>query len=126
MEAARLYSSKYSSAPLFIHVHSSTLDLVVLKDRKLLFANSFSFKSVDDAIYYVMMVCEQLSLPAEKTGVTVAGEVGNDHAFIRQISKFFTHLSFAEASRVATFTYGFDNLPGHFYHSAFSHLLCES
>jgi hypothetical protein len=126
MESARLYSSKHSSTPLFIHMHSSSLDIVVLKDRKLQLANSFSFKTVDDAIYYVMMVCEQLAMNPENTEVILAGEVENEHLFTRQLGKFFKHLSFAEASRMATFTYGFDQLPGHFYHSAFSHLLCES
>jgi len=126
MEAARLHTSKQSSAPLFIHLHSSTMDIVVLNERKLVFANSFSFKTVDDAIYFVMMVCEQLVLNPEKTDVVVSGEIETDSSFARQLIKFLPQLYFAERTRTASFTYGFDNLPGHFYNSAFSHLLCES
>ena len=126
MEGARLYSSKHASSPLFIHLHSSSVDIVVLNDRKLLFANSFSFKTVDDAIYYVMMVCGQLALNTESTEVILSGEADNDHAIVIQLRKFFTHLSFADVSKAAAFTYGFDSLPSHYYHSSFSHHLCES
>jgi len=126
MEAARLYSSKQSSIPLYIHLHSSVMDVVVLDERKLVFANSFGFKTVDDAIYFAMMVCEQLALNPEKTGAILSGEIESDSSFARQLAKFLPQLSFAERTRTAAFTYGFDNLPGHFYHSAFSHLLCES
>jgi hypothetical protein len=126
IEAARLNPSKQSSAPLFIHLHSSTMDIVVLNERKLVFANSFSFKTADDAIYFVMMVCEQLEINPEKTDVIISGEIEMESPFARQLMKFVPQLSFAERTRSVAFTYGFDNLPGHFYNSAFSHLLCES
>lgn len=125
IEAARVYPSKQSSAPLFIHLHSSSLDIVVLNERKLVFANSFSFTTVDDAIYYVMMVREQLALNPEKTDVILSGEIENDNSFAQQLMKFLPQLSFSDRTKSVSFTYGFDNLPGHFYHSAFSHLLCE-
>jgi len=126
IESARLLPSKHSSTPVFIHLHSSALDIVVLNERKLVFANSFSFITVDDAIYFVMMVREQLALHPEKTEVILSGEIENDNSFARQLMKFLPQLSFAERTKSVSFTYGFDTLPGHFYHSAFSHLLCES
>jgi len=125
MEGARMVPSKQSASPLFIHIHSSMMDIVVLNERKLVFANSFSFASADDVIYFVMMVCEQLALNPEKTDVILSGEIETDSFFARQLIKFLPHLSFAERTRSASFTYGFDNIPGHFYHGAFSHVLCE-
>jgi hypothetical protein len=126
LEAASLHTSKQSSPPLFIHLHSSAMDIVVLNERRLVFANSFSFRTVDDAIYFVMMVCEQLQLNPEKSDVVLSGEIEADSSFARHLRKFLPQLSFAERTRSVAFTYGFDNLPGHFYNSAFSHLLCES
>ena len=126
METARIYPSKQSPTPLFIHLHSSVMDVIVLNERKLELANSYSFTSAEDAVYFVMMVCEQLALNPEKTEAVISGEVEADSIFATQLKKFLPQLSFAERTRAATYTYGFDKLPGHFYHSVFSHVLCES
>ncbi len=125
LDATRFYTPKQQEKTIFIHVHSSMIDVVVTDERKLLFANSFPFKSVEDGIYFVMMTCGQLSLNPERVEVVLSGETEAESPFTKQLKNYIRNISFAGRIRSVAFTYGFDELPQHFYHSAFSHILCE-
>ncbi|CAN5523613.1 hypothetical protein BH11BAC1_BH11BAC1_06850 [soil metagenome] len=126
LDAARFHSQKQSGKSMFIHLHSSWLDIIVLEERKLLFANSFSAKSIEDVVYFVMMVCEQLALNTDKATVILSGEVEKETGLAKELQQYIRHISFGERIRTVSFTYGFDELPAHYYHAAFSHILCES
>ncbi len=125
LEASRLYAANKSVKSMFIHIHSSLIEVIVAGERKLIFANSFPYKGTEDGIYFVMMVCDQLSLNPEMVEVLVSGEIEMEGAFFKQLHRYIRHISFSERIKAATFTYGFDEIPSHFYHAAFSHILCE-
>lgn len=125
LEAAGFYARNKPERNMFIHVHSSCIDVIVMEERKLIFANSFPCKGTEDGIYFVMMTCEQLSLNPELVEVLVSGEIEKDGAFTKQLHRYIRHISFCGRSKASSFTYGFDELPPHFYHAAFSHNLCE-
>lgn len=126
LEAMRYQPASDKGPVLFVHVHSSAADVVVTDGQKLLLANSFSFRSVEDAAYYILMVCGQLSVYPEKTELHLAGEVEQDAPLVKQLQNYFPHIVFAGRIPTIDFTYGFGDLPMHYYHSAFSHILCES
>jgi len=126
VDAARFHTPKNEGKCLFVHVRPSGLDLIVTEERKLIFANVFPFKNTEDGIYYVMMVCEQMGLNPEKAEVVISGQVEKESPFISQLKKYIRNVSFGGRIRSAAFTYGFDELPSHYYHAAFSHILCES
>ncbi|MCX6274279.1 MAG: DUF3822 family protein [Bacteroidetes bacterium] len=125
IEASRLHAGNKSVKSMFIHIHSSLIEVIVAGERKLIFANSFPYKGTEDGIYFVMMVCDQLSLNPEMVEVLVSGEIEKEGAFFKQLHRYIRHISFSERIKAATFTYGFDEIPSHFYHAAFSHILCE-
>jgi hypothetical protein len=126
LNAARLYPHQQGGKNIFIHVHSSSMDVIVVEERKLLLANTFPFTTVEDGIYFVMMIFSRLSLNAESTELTVAGEIEKGSPLTAQLQKYIRHVSFGQRNKATGFTYGFDELPPHFYHAAFSHILCES
>ncbi len=125
LEAAKFHTQKQVGKVLFVHIHSSSIDVVVTEERKLLLANSFSFKSVEDALYFVLMVCEHLALNPEKIPVVLSGEIEKASALSNLLHKYIRNIELSERIKTVEFTYGFDQLPAHFYHSAFSHILCE-
>ena len=125
LEASRRHSGNKSSKCLFLHLHASSIEIIVTEERKLIFANSFPCKGGEDGVYFVMMVCDQLGLNPEKVEVMLSGEIEKDGAFFRQLQKCLRFISFSERTKAATFTYGFDELPAHYYHAAFNHVLCE-
>jgi hypothetical protein len=126
LESVRVQFRKQDEKILFLHIHSENVDIIVSEGRKLILCNSFPFSSIEDACYYVLFVCEQLSLNPDQIKTVLSGEVDRESALSKFLQKYIRHISFGERLGAAKFTYGFDELPAHFYHSVFSHILCES
>ncbi len=58
---------------MHIGVHDKFFDLLVLKDRKMLLCNSYSYSNINDFLYFVLFTFEQLKLEADKTNVMMHG-----------------------------------------------------
>lgn len=60
------YWKKISSASLlkqmYIHVHAGQLDMVCLKQGKLLFVNTFRYEHMNDILYYILYVWKELDM----------------------------------------------------------------
>jgi len=76
------------------HVNGYHLDVVVIKDSKLLFCNLFHFQSPDDFIYFLLIVCEQLNLDRETIPLQLAGEIESGSALYQACFKYFRILGF--------------------------------
>lgn len=51
-----------SSEKMYVNVREEVLDIVVVQDKALQLVNSFSLKSIEDAIYFILNIFEQLEL----------------------------------------------------------------
>jgi hypothetical protein len=126
LEAVRMENSRDEHKNISLHFHSGFIDLIVTEGRKLLLCNTFSYKSPEDALYYLLFVCEQLSINTEKITVTIFGELEKGAALHHLFDQYFRNISFSQRPKSATFTYGFDAIPEHFYFSVFSQILNAS
>ena len=86
------YSENDSEQQFFVHVSSSHLDVVVCKEGKLLFYNSFSYNTKEDFIYYILFTAEQLQMDPNSFQLTFIGEIekGSDiysitYTYVRNI-----------------------------------------
>ncbi len=59
----------------YINVSKSLFDIVILKNRELIFANTFTYDTKEDFIYYILFAFEQLKLPTENTKVYFLGAI---------------------------------------------------
>lgn len=69
------YSENNSEQQFFVHVSSSHLDIVVCKEGKLLFYNSFSYNTKEDFIYYILFTAEQLQMDPNSFQLTFIGDI---------------------------------------------------
>ena len=125
LQALRLHSGNDNKKMMHLHFRSGWIDVIVTEGRKLLLCNSFNYKSVEDAVYYVLLVCEQMSLSPHSVELVVLGEIEQESAISKLLRKYIANVHFSERTKAVQFTYGFDKVPSHFYYSVFSHALCE-
>lgn len=59
----------------YVHILEQQIDITVLKNKKLLLYNSFSFQTKEDFIYYILFVIEQLKLDTETLKLRLFGAV---------------------------------------------------
>jgi hypothetical protein len=125
LQSVRLQSGKDNKRMLHVHFRSGWIDIIATEGRKLILCNSFNYKSVEDAVYYILLVCEQLSLNPHSVELVIMGELDEESAINKLMHKYIANIQFSERTNAAQFSYGFDKIPSHFYYSVFSHALCE-
>lgn len=117
--ALSVYKNKPSRRAL-AHVQGQRFDLLITEGGKLLLANSFSFRSPEDFIYYLLFACEQLKMNPEELELEMLGEIETDSALTGIAKKYIRNIRFGQRSTEARFAKGFEQFPAHFYHLLFS------
>ncbi|MBX7203232.1 MAG: DUF3822 family protein [Bacteroidia bacterium] len=98
MENLLLRTNSLATNGTFVlaHIHGFYLDVIVLKDNKLLFCNTFSFQSPEDFIYFLLLVYDRLALDREQVALHLAGEIESGSAIYSQCFKYFRTLDFCQ------------------------------
>ena len=77
----------------FAYVRPEEFDLVIIQQKKLLFFNSFSYKTPEDFLYYLLFTMEQLQLDTGETKVRVFGTVEEGDRLFDLCQEYIQHLS---------------------------------
>jgi hypothetical protein len=108
-----------------LYVRHGRFDLLIRKEHRLVYCNSFIYKAIEDVVYYLMFVSEQLHLAAEGIHLTFMGEMGRYSMLVELLGKYIREIEFMP--RNDQFRYGnvFDELPGHYFFNLLNAGLCE-
>ncbi len=126
LEAAQLDSRSMKEKDIFLNFRNGNLDAIVFNGKKLLLMNSFPCTTVDDFIYFALMICDQLELDPDSIPLRIAGEIEKESAKYKLFSRYFRNLEFSKRPANVNYSYRFDAIPSHHYFSLFSLALCES
>lgn len=122
-----LLLNKHDLSPMQIHinVHSGFFDMVVIKDRKLIFYNSFAYSSAEDFIYFVLFVFEQLKISPDQSIVNISGEIEKNSAVYDILFKYIRNIAFAQPIPQISNSYILQDMPSYMYQYLFNAILCE-
>jgi hypothetical protein len=95
---------------MFVNVSKTSLDIVVLENKKLLLSNAFSYNSKEDFIYYVLFVAEQLNLDVQEFPLYLLGEITLKSKTYKITYKYIKNVSFLESTNAIYDTF---NIPSH-------------
>ena len=126
LEGIHLSFKKSGEKTFFLNIRKEYIDMVVTEGKKLVFFNSFNYKSIDDLIYYVMFACDRLQMNPETVPTLLLGEVERESAIYKLLYKYIRNINFAKRPEVFNFSYVFKEIPAHFYFNIFSLAFCES
>lgn len=113
-----------SGKTVIIHLQQGHFELIVIEEKKLIFANIFSYQTSEDFLYYLLFVCEQLKINPEVIELQLLGEVEKHSAIFSILTKYVRHIKFGKRPDAFSYSYVFDNTPSHFYFNLFSQALC--
>ena len=100
-----LNTYKYSEHPhLFVHVEQSRMYLVAISESKLQLYNSFSYRTKEDFVYYILFAAEQLGMDPESFELILTGAIDKDSELYRLAYKYVRNISLIENR----FTHDFD------------------
>lgn len=112
-------SQSAESETLYVYVQASCFQVILIRDRKLHFCNSFNYQSPEDFLYHLLFACKQLRLDPELVSLTIMGEVMRDSVLFQLLIKYIRHVQFARTFEALRFNSDYP-MPAHF----FFHLFC--
>ncbi len=94
-----LLLAKYKNSTnidFFVNVEYDFFQIIILKEKKLLFFNSFSFKTKEDFIYYILFTAEQLQLNPEDFKLIFLGAIEKESELYDIVYKYVRNIAFLE------------------------------
>ncbi len=88
---------EFSRPQLLVHSRDNRLLLLLFIDGHLQIANSFSFQSAKDFLYYILLLYQQFQLDRAGTHVQLSGEIQTDSEIYRLLDRYLDNLSPAPA-----------------------------
>ncbi|MDG1398031.1 MAG: DUF3822 family protein [Polaribacter sp.] len=90
----------YEKKIMYVNVDKSNFDIIILDDKKLIFANSFSYISKEDFIYYILFVAEQNNLNPEEFKLQLLGNISIEDETYKIAYKYIKYITFLESRNV--------------------------
>ena len=109
-----------------IDLQGGLFDIAVTRGKSLALYNCYSYRHVNDLMYFVLNVFEQLSLPARETPVVLSGKVTRQSSFYENLRRYVKHLGFARRDPLYTYSYTFEKIPSHAYLNLLNLYTCVS
>lgn len=123
IEGLLIQNKNQTIKKLFVHIQPTHFEAILIEGKNLIFYNTFNHHTPEDFIYYLLFVCEQLSLNPEIVEVILVGEVEKSSDIYAIAQKYIRNLKFGERIDDAQFCYQLQTLPKHFYFTLFNNFL---
>ena len=92
-----LHSKNNTETQFFVNVAATNFDIVVIKNSKLIFYNSFSFTTKEDFIYYILFTAEQIKLDTAVFNLYFLGEINIDSETYKIAYRYIKNIFFLES-----------------------------
>jgi len=79
---------------VYLHSHLNSYELVVIENKKLIFANSFEFDTKEDFLYYLLFTAEQLNLDPLKFELVLLGDISKESDEYKMTWNYIKNISF--------------------------------
>jgi hypothetical protein len=109
----------------YVNISAQSFDLIVIRDGKLLFCNTFDYRSAEDVIYFILFSFEQLGISAADAGAVLIGDILKPSAIHDLMYKYIRDITFIPRSKAWEYSYVFNDVPGHFHYTLLNILTCE-
>jgi len=120
------YGGRKAGKTVLANVYGSNADILVIEGDKLLFCNTFPWKTEEDIGFFVLYVFEQMKLGGEDTPLILSGEIGKHHAAYDLLKMYIEKLSFEKRNDHFIYSYTFNDIEQHWFSTLFNLRLCVS
>jgi Protein of unknown function (DUF3822) len=110
-----------SGGCLLVDFRENDFTLLAANSSRLLLAQSFSYTTPDDIVYYLLKTCRQFSLLQKEVQLQLSGLIDKQSSLFKELYQYFIHIAFREADWNAGSEY-----PAHFFTSLNDLAKCAS
>jgi hypothetical protein len=109
---------------VMVNLHGNYIDIVVVQGDKLLFCNTFPWKTEQDLIYFILYVYEQLKLSGEHTPVVISGELQKKSTTYDLLKLYLKRINFERRDDHFIYSYTFNEIDVHWFTNLFNLRMC--
>lgn len=111
---------------VYLSIQNNSFDITVLEGKKLKFFNSFSYKSAEDLIYFLLFTYEQLNLNPDQIPTIISGEIEEDSEVYKFLYVYVRNISFTKRNPNYKYSFVLDQIKEHYYYKLLNQHLCVS
>ncbi len=108
------------------HINPDFFHIVITKNNKLIFCNSFEYETIEDILYYILASYEHFELSPKTQPLKLYGTINRFDEFKDLLNTYIMFTELGERPANFGFDKAFDQLPEHLYFPLLSLPLCES
>lgn len=108
---------------LLVNFRNEDFTVLASANGKLLLAQTFSYSTPADVIYYLLKICQQFGLNQQQVNISLSGLVEQESALYRELHQYFMNVIFRNAAWKAPVT---NDIPAHFFTSLNDLAKCAS
>lgn len=108
-------SAIHTGKHLYVNVQSGEMMAVLIEDGALQFINVYSYNSVKDFLYYVLLIYNQYNLQADQDALHLSGKLMEDSEIYRLLDRYINKLQFLEPPAFLNFGPKLNLHPKYFY-----------
>lgn len=117
-----LKSALLKKSDVFLNIHDHVIELMVKKDKDLLFYNIFKWDSNEDILYFLLFTIEQFQLNQSTLQLSIASNIPANHGVFELMKKYIRNIQFVSSKAI---NQPAENLPNHYYFNILNYHLCE-
>ena len=83
----------------YLNVSDNNIDLIIFRNSKLIFHNTFMCASKEDILYFILFTFEQLKLDTETIQLHLYGEINKGDENYKILYEYIRHIKFGEGTK---------------------------
>ena len=119
------YRNANNQGSVLANFRIGAMDILVLNDRKLQLLNSYTCKTDEDFLYFLVFAIEQIGLNPESANLQLSGSIVQDSNLHFLIQKYVRNVRFINRNDDFRYCYAFERVEKHQFYNLLNLNLCE-
>ncbi len=111
-------------ADIIINIQTGNFEIIILDGSKLLFYNSFKYKTWEDIMYYLFFVMEQFEIISEEKNIILTGKVSIESEIYSNLTPYFKNVDLGARGDLFKYHEIFDNIPHNYFYNLLNANAC--
>jgi len=113
-----------SGLKIYVNFTTSFFDLIIVKENKLIFCNSFIYSSENDFIFYLLNTLKQLKLNDSGCEILIIGNIENKGRYFDLLRKFINDFEIGDMGDEFSFSPSLKNVSNPFLYNLYNLYRC--
>ena len=119
------YRNEDNQGSVLANFRNGAMDILVLNERKLQLLNSYTCKTDEDVLYFLVFAIEQIGLNPETADLHLSGIIEQDSNLYFLIKKYVRNVCFINRNDDFRYCYAFERVENHQFYNLLNLNLCE-